>query len=449
MKEVNVREIAYEGLLLYEKENAKSHLLFGAVLERYAYLDEQQRGFLKRLLEGYIERLITLDYVINSFSKTPVRKMKVPIRVLMRMSVYQLLYMDALPDYSVCDEAVKLAKRHGFSSLSGFVNGVLRNISRNKDSITYPDATTNKSEYLSVVYSCPEYIVDLFLKEWGEELTVVMLRASLESPKMCVRVNERSHGVEEIPAVISDHCIRTPLPNAYYVPQQCAGEVLASEAFAKGLFTIQDMSSQLVCTVAGIREGMHVLDVCASPGGKSMHAWDLCGEKGTVISCDVSEDKLIRIRENFERCRLSCDHIVCADATEYHEEFRDWADVVLCDVPCSGLGVLARKNDIKYNITSEGLDSLLNLQKAIVDNVVAYVKKGGILMYSTCTVRKGENHEMMDYICKTYDFAPVSVWEELPDTMRISSAKNGYVQLFSGNEWGTDGFFFAKLRRLS
>ena len=445
---INHRAIILETLLLIEKEEDYSHHIIRDVLDKYDYLPKQERSFIKRVTEGTLERKIELMYVIDRFSKVKCTKMKPVIRLILEMSVYQLLYMDAIPDSAVCNEAVKLSGKKGFHNLKGFVNGVLRTILRNKDTIEYPDINQDAVAYLSVRYSMPEWIVRLFLKEHGAENTEKMLMSFLEKKSTMIRINQSKIEKEKLLSLLlaEQVTVRESKLLPYALKISGMDQISEMSTFKKGYFQVQDISSMLVCELAGIREEQTVLDVCAAPGGKAMHAADILHGTGKVIACDVSAQKVALIDEHVSRYRYENVETLERDARIFSEEFRELADVLLVDVPCSGLGIMGRKNDIKYRLDKERLDSLSTLQKEIVTNVAGYVKPGGTIMYSTCTIRQAENEEMVSYILENLPFEAVDFYDSLPQGLKLESAKNGYAQFLPGIH-GTDGFFIARFRR--
>ena len=351
----NIREIVLDTLLAMEKEEQYSNRLIKSVLDKYNYLDTRDRAFIKRVTEGTVERQIELEYYLNHFSSVPVRKMKPLIRCLLRMSVYQLVYMDSVPDSAVCNEACKLAAKRKFGNLRGFVNGVLRNIARNKDNLPLPEEAAEPVAYFSVKYSMPEWLVELWLAEYGREITTVLLKGLIGIHPVSLRfrsdldVEERKalrSRIEETGAVLSPG---EYLPYVYRLEH--ADQISGLPGFREGKWNIQDVSSALAVEAAGIRKGDFVLDVCAAPGGKSI----LAAEKaGRVLSRDVSEEKAELIRENIARMRAENIEVQVWDATQFDETYEGRADVVLLDVPCSGLGILGKKRDIKYHVSPEG-----------------------------------------------------------------------------------------------
>lgn len=434
---VNTRELILGILMEVTKEGSYSHLVIRSVLDKYQYLGKKDRAFITRVSEGTIQYMIELDYIINQFSKVKVNKMKPVIRNLLRMSVYQLKYMDSVPDSAVCNEAVKLAKRKGFASLSGFVNGVLRNISRNLNDITYPDEKTNKIEYLSVRYSMPEWIVTQWIADYGMEQTKNVLQAFLKEAPLTIRTNLSKITPEELEirlkaeGVQAEKIICKEAPQLDYAFQIFGFDYLNRlESFREGLFYVQDISSMLVAELADPKENDFVIDVCAAPGGKSVHLAEKLHGTGMVEARDLTEYKVELIQENIERHQLSNMCAVQKDATVLDEASVGKADVVIADLPCSGLGVMRKKTDIKYKMTLETEKELVVLQQKMLDTVCLYVKAGGTLLYSTCTMDKMENEDNVAWFL-----------EHHPEFELVKMQ-----QIFPKETYG-DGFFLTKLQK--
>lgn len=483
----NTREIVLDTLLSIERREAFSHRLLKAVLDKYDYLGGRDKAFIKRVVEGTLERQLELDYYLNYFSSVPVKKMKPLIRCLLRMSTYQILYMDAVPDSAACNEACKLADRRKFHNLKGFVNGVLRNLSKNKETLPLPDRKKKPMEYLSVKYSMPEWLVEFWMKEYGEEGTEKILGGLLQIHPVSLRFDtrltetERESYVKQIRQIGVDIRQSEYLPYVYTV---CDVEGLGDlPGFAEGVFTVQDVSSVLAVEAAGIGQNDFVMDICAAPGGKSI----LASEKAKrVLSRDVSDSKAALIEENLERMQAQNVEVQVFDATVSDESMEEQADVVIMDVPCSGLGVIGKKRDIKYHVTPEGISDIQYLQKKIVEGSWRYVKPGGVLLYSTCTINCGENEEMVRYITENFPFEPETLEGCMPEKLLVlrdelrdkfcENAKGNFeayiqknaqenngreaqgdlklteeeaaccMQIFPGY-MEADGFFFAKFRR--
>ncbi len=459
----NIREIVLDALLTLEQGEEFSHRLLKAVLDKYDYLDSRDKAFIKRVTEGTIERQLELDYYLNHFSSVPVRKMKPLIRCLLRMSTYQILYMDAVPDSAVCNEACKLAGKRKFQNLKGFVNGVLRNLSKNKKELPMPDEEKEPTEFFSVKYSMPEWLVKMWLDEYGSEGVVKLLEGLLRIHPVSLRFRttlseERQN---ELIAEMQEKGVR--MEQSRYLPYVYTCNniegISTLPGFEEGEFTVQDISSALAVEAAGIKAGDFVMDICAAPGGKTV----LAAEKaGRVLSRDVSENKVALIAENVERMRAANVTTQVFDATVTDEAYLGQADVLIMDVPCSGLGVMGKKRDIKYHAKPENIESIVQLQHTIIENSWQYVKPGGILLYSTCTIHRAENEEMLHWILENFPFEPVSVenflTEELLAAKRAIQSERKRVTGLSKEEEAaciqllpgyteTDGFFFAKLRR--
>lgn len=457
----NTREIVLDMLLTLEKENEFSHVFIRSVLDKYNYLENRDKAFIKRVCEGTIERKIELDYYLNSFSKVPVNKMKPLIRNLLRMSVYQLLYMDSIPDSAVCNEACKLAGKRKFQNLKGFINGVLRNIAKNRESLPMPDEGKERISYLSVKYSMPIWIIELWMDEYGLDTTEQLLKGLLEIHPVTIRFPKGVSADEREKCLsgLHDKGMETEeskyLPGVYTVRN--ADGIAMTEGFLEGKYTVQDVSSALAILAADIKPTDVVMDLCAAPGGKSI----LASEYATkVISSDVSEAKTEKIEAYMDRMHVTNMTVRVHDATVYDETYKEAADVLILDVPCSGLGVMGKKRDIKYHASPEGLESITKLQKDILLGSYRYVKPGGTLLYSTCTIHRGENQKMVQWILENLPFEPIEINGRLPEALTgelnavcpeekrgdNSSAQRAWVQLLPGVNQ-TDGFFFALLKR--
>ncbi len=465
----NTRELILDMLVEILENGAYSHLVVRDVLDKYDYMDGRDKAFIKRVTEGTLERLIEIDYYLDQFSKVPVTRMKPLIRNLMRMSVYQLLYMDSIPDSAVCNEAVKLAGKRGYRGLSGFVNGVLRNLARNKQRLSFgeekdrngkliPDPQKEKYQYLSIKYSMPQWLVKLWLVTYGEELTYFILKGLLEPQPLTLRLKESLTAEQRrkwITAMKGDPFKAQEHPYLSYAYQISSAEGIRSlPGYEEGWFAVQDVSSMLVAEVSGIsrmvlendRLEPLVVDVCAAPGGKSMHMAEKMAGRGKVISRDVSEYKVSLMRDNNERMGYQKIEAEVFDAAVLDGSLVEKADVVLADLPCSGLGVIGRKRDIKYRVTEKSLQDLAELQRKILSVVWQYVKPGGVLIYSTCTINPGENEQMIEWFTRNHPFVTEELTDYLPEALK-GEGKNGMLQLFPGYH-RTDGFFICRLKRI-
>ncbi len=439
----NIRGIALDALMEAESSSFPSGKLIANVLNKYDYLDQRDKAFIKLLFEGTVERRITLDFILDKKSSVKTKKMKPVIRNILRMGLYQLLFTDA-PAYAVCKESVNLAGKRGFKGLGGFVNGVLRNIAReiegldqaeNERYLAFLPETTdgNDVKILSLKYSMPEFIVGIFKNEYGTRCESI-LDALMKTRDVSLRFRS-DLSEDEIRKAADDIkgagvTLRQSADIPYVYHAHGTGDIRRLPGYEEGLFIIQDVSSCKAVLALGVQKGDKILDCCAAPGGKTILASELTGPEGSVTSCDVSESKTDLIGENISRLHLDNVKVLVRDASVYVPEDREKYDCVILDVPCSGLGVIGKKRDIKYNLSEEGLNSLTELQKKIIDGCVPYVRKGGKLLYSTCTIRRAENEEQVLYITNNYGF----------------EIEEGPVQLLPDDS-EQDGFFYCVLKK--
>ena len=410
MAGTNIREISADTLVEILEHGEFSHIYLKAVLDKYSYLEKNERAFITRLVNGTVERKLQLDHIINSYSKTKVKKMKPLIRTIIRMGTFEIYYMDSVPDSATCNEYVKLAKKRGFSGLSGFVNGVLRNISRDKGNVKFTDLGTK--------YSMPQWIVDKWTKDYGTDTTEEILNGFFVPEELCIRVNLKKISRDDLAVKLTQKGIKVTkcdtIESACYISGY--DSISAISEFEEGLFYIQDYSSQLVPYKAGLKAGDKVVDVCAAPGGKALH----CGEivkDGTVDARDLTDIKVGLILENISRTGAANVSAKKWDATVFDATSENKFDVVIADLPCSGLGIIRKKPDIKYNQTEESLKELTALQQQILDIVCKYVKDGGTLCYSTCTINKDENeNQVSNFLCSHSEFKIINMEQLWPDS---------------------------------
>lgn len=440
--QVNLRNIVLS-MLLEVEEGEKSHIVLKKYLDNYRFLDKQQRAFITIIFRGSIERKIELEYIINQFSKTPISKMKRIIRWILIMSVYQMKYMDSVPVSAICNEAVKITNKRKLSGLKGFVNGVLRNIARNIENIQYPQ---DRIERISITYSIPKWIVEMWEEQYGEEKTIAMLDNLYEPKAITVRCNTSKASVEEIIENLRYHGVLVEQSALYdkalYIKGFDSLEKL--DAFQTGLITVQDESSMLVGLASGVKSDDYVIDVCAAPGGKSLHVSELMNGTGCVDARDVSEYKIGLIQENINRIGTKNIQTKVMDATKADKDSMEKADVVIADLPCSGLGAIGNKSEIKYNVSKEQISQLIQLQRDILKVVSQYVKPGGTLVFSTCTVNKFENDDNVKWIEENLPFRRKVFGKNVPDKLK---SEKGYIQIFTG-DYGMDGFFIATFEKI-
>ena len=464
MSRLGEREAVLEILTGIRENGTYSHIAVKEMLDRCERegMDRRQRAFVKRLTEGVIERRIELDDVLRRYAKKGARIRPV-IRDILRMGIFQILYMDSVPDSAACNEAVKLTKKYGKKENAGFVNGLLRNAVRDKEAGKLAADSAPAGGELSGIgelsrkYSMPEWIVSMWQEQLGEEETEKLLEALLKVRPVAIRFDDRcsQERREEILAQMSEKGVKAVkgqyLPYCYELTGTDSIQELPG--YREGLWTVQDESSMMVAEAAGLAGGETVYDVCAAPGGKAMHCASklLAGsaggtETGKVHAFDLSKGKTAQILKNVRRMHLPNVVVAQRDALIPVPEEAGKADVLLCDLPCSGLGVIGRKRDIKYHVTPEQLAELAQLQKDILRSAVPYLKEGGVLIYSTCTINAGENEEVAEFIEKEMGLCPDQLTPYLPEG--IPGIRGNRLQLLP-HVHGTDGFFLARFVKKS
>lgn len=417
---MNDRAIAYKILFKIEKDKAYSNLTLDSVLEKEKAGYEP---FVRALVYGVTERKITLDYILSKLLTQPLKKLKPQVLTVLRMGVYQIKFMDKIPVSAAVNESVKLVKQQGFSFASGLVNSVLRKAADFE--IAYPE-NENSAEYLSVKYSCPAELVNKYINDYGYENAVGVLSTSLEAPPLIIRVNTLKTSSEKLVGLLKEEGI-----NAYPFGSDGglrieSGNIFASACYKDGLFHVQDSASQICIKALDPKPYETVLDMCAAPGGKSFTIAEKMQNKGQVFSYDLYGHRLSLINSGAKRLGIDIIRTDVRDASVVYDDIPE-ADRILCDVPCSGLGVIRRKPEIKYKDLGF-IDKLTDLQYNIICSSAAYLKKGGRLVYSTCSLNKDENENVCTrFLEKHKDF-------EL--------AEGSSVTLMPHTD-NTDGFFFA------
>lgn len=439
-KPTKEREIILDILMEVLERGGFVHVVLRQALEKNQFLEKQERAFITRVTEGTIEYCLTIDEIINRCSKVKVKKMKPVIRTILRMSVYQILWLERIPDSAVCNEAVNLAVKRKFQGLKGFVNGVLRTIAREKETFVFDD--------LSLRYSMPQWLIDLWLEQYPKETVETILKSFLAAAPTTVRCNVNLASMDKIRESFDGQNVTyrvSPLsPQALLLEKYDYLDSLT--AFQNGWIQVQDASSGFVGGAAAPKEGDTVLDVCGAPGGKSLHIADLLNGTGLVVVRDLTEAKIRLVEDNLERSGFANVRTEVWDALEFDSEWEGKADIVLADLPCSDLGIIGKKPDIKYQVTPEKLDALVALQREILSVVSRYVKPGGKLIYSTCTIDRKENEDQRAWILQNLPFESRSIEGLLGEAVAEETMKDGYVQLLPGR-YPCDGFFIASFVR--
>ncbi|OUQ59398.1 16S rRNA (cytosine(967)-C(5))-methyltransferase [Flavonifractor sp. An112] len=435
---MTAREAALRALVACEQQGAWSDGFLKKIL-RTAGLDSRDAALTTRLCFGVLQNRLLLDYYLGKLSTVKLEKMEPAVRNALRLGAYQVLFLDRVPDHAAVSEAVDLARKGSKNPRSaGLVNGVLRSLVRQKDSLEPPEDP-------AVRYSHPQWLADLFTRRLGREEAAALMAANNGEPPTCAQVNTTKATVEEVTDSLRAEGVEVQphpwLPNCLLLSHTGSLEELA--AFREGLFYIQDAAAKLAVLAADPREGMDVLDACAAPGGKSFAAAIAMWGEGKVVSCDIYPHKMDLIQAGAKRLGLDCITAEVLDGRECKEEFLDGFDLVLADVPCSGLGIIRKKPDIRYK-DPKPLEGLPRVQKAILDNVCRYVRPGGVLLYATCTLLERENEDVVRaFLDKHKDFT----LERFQVPGDFEGAREGMVTCWP-HRHGTDGFFFAKLRRM-
>ena len=435
--EVNLRNLALDVIVSVMDKGAYSDKAIHAALEKHPGLEKRDRAFFTRLCQGTIEYAVSSDYIINLFSKTKVKKMKPVIREILRMGVYQIMHMDSVPDSAVCNEAVKLANKRKFTNLKGFVNGVLRNISREKDKIKFPDKKDGFCAYASVRYSMPEWIVNYLCEEYGEDETERIFEGFLKADRgVSVRCNVSKAEPQEVYDMLKKQGISVKKSELfdYAFSIDDFDRLQDVEALKKGYIQVQDFSSILAGHIPEIKGGENIIDICAAPGGKTLHIADRLNDRklnggGKIISCDLTDAKTALIKENVERNGFENVSVVKNDALVFKKEWEDTADIVIADLPCSGLGVIGKKCDIKYKTSIEDINALSEIQREILKNVSRYLKKGGQLLYSTCTIAMEENEDNVRWMLENLPFKKADIRKRVPKKIRNYMKDDGYTDI--------------------
>lgn len=416
----NARRLAVSALLKVENDTAYSNITLNNIFHG-SDASNEEKSLASAIFYGVLDRRITLDYVLNALMKAPFEKTAPYTKQVLRSGLYQIMFMDRIPQSAAVNESVKLIKHSKESRNAGFVNAVLRAALRNPIELPKGDSPFE----LSVRFSCPERIIKGFIRDYGTECAVELLKESLKAPPTTLRVNNLKISAEDLKTELLKQnidCIECDIENALEI----SGGINIGEngLYKKGLFHIQDTASQTAVGVLSPRPFDRVLDMCAAPGGKSFTMAELMENKGEIIACDIYEHRTGLIADGAKRLGLDIIKTKTADAAAYNPELGQF-DLVLCDVPCSGLGVIRRKPEIKYK-PYEDLTSLNQLQYAILCNASKYLKNGARLLYSTCTLNKSENENI---------------------TARFLSSHSGfslmYEHTYMPHKDKTDGFYCA------
>ena len=445
MSKHNSRELALKILFQVNEEGAYANLALDKALFSCKDLDPRDRGLITEIVYGSVKYRGKLDYVLNQFAKTKVKKMDHWTRNNLRMALYQIMFLDKVPDSAAVDESVKLAKKYGRSDK--FVNAVLRNYLRGKDTMQWPDKTKQLVEYLCVEYSFPQWMVERFVRQYGMADTEKLLQYYNQPAPLWIRTNTLKISREALKTQLEQEGL--VVSESRYTPEglqiHSAVNLHQLKAFQQGLFTVQAESSMLVALAAEPDKDMRILDVCSAPGGKSTHMAQLMKNTGSIYACDIHKHRLELIEENCKRLGITNIKTVEQDGTVLTRRWQEPFDVIVCDVPCSGLGVLGRRADARWSKESEDIAGLCGIQKRILEEAAQLVVPGGTLIYSTCTITPEENQDMVEQFLARHPEYEAD--ETITDCwLNMDKETNGYVQFLPFTD-DMDGFFIARMVR--
>ena len=437
MSSINARSLAYEVLFTIIQEDGYSNITLNKYFNQYK-VEEQDKRFISEVVYGTIKNKLYLEHILKSYSKG---RVKPKIKIILLMSIYQLLYMDKTPNFAIIDEAVKLSKKIAGNITGKFVNGILRNIERNAKNLELK--YKNETEKFCVENSCPKELFDILNKQYGKEKAQSIVVSFNQKSKNSIRYNPlkttKSDLIEKLGSAVSESeiCEDSLILNKLNID---------NSLFTNGYYIIQDEASALVASSIGlpVDKEYKILDTCAAPGGKSLHIASKYFNS-SLISCDKYIHKLKLIEDNTAKLGISNIEIKEKDATINNSSFNDKFDIVICDVPCSGIGVIKNKPEIKYKITNSYVEEISKLQYQILNNSKKYVKNDGILMYSTCTIDKRENIENINKFLKenkNFRLENISLNNSI-----VKASENGVLEILP-DEYSCDGFFIAKLRKM-
>lgn len=440
----NSRKVALQVIEEVLDKGAYSNIALGKKLNE-SNLNDKDKGLVTEIVYGTLKYKHSIDEILKSFLKQGLNKTDSRVLNILRMSIYQMRYLDKIPDFAVVNEAVNLAKKYRLTSGAKLINGVLRNYLRNKDK----DYCSNLNDFdkLCFKYSFPRWMVNLIVNQYGNKKCEEILEGLNMRPGVTVRVNSLKADYEEVMDKLEEHGYE--ISEGFICPEAVKIEkgknIENNPLFKEGVITVQDESAMIVAPTMDLEEKMVVLDLCSAPGGKTTHISEIMNNTGRVLAFDVHKNKLSLIEQNASR--LGITNIKCAvsNAENFHPEFENYGDRVLLDVPCSGLGIVRKKPEIKWNKNLVDIKSLVQIQRNILKNASKYVKKDGYIIYSTCTINKEENEKNISWFLNNYSGYKI---EPLffGKSDNIIYNKEGSVTILP-NEF-MDGFFICKIKRV-
>lgn len=452
MTELSGRQLALQVLDRIESDNAYANLALTELLRQYPHMDQRERAFCTELVYGVIRHLLKLDYILGRLLSRPLKSLKLPVKNVLRIALYQLIYLPEIPERAVIHSAVEQIKKSKYSGLAGLVNGVLRNYIRNQGEIPFPDPQADRISYLALEYSTPEWLIRRWIDQFGKDKTEQIVKAGNERAPFSVRVNRHRAEVSRVRNGLTDLGYQVEpgaiLPEAL-VLKESPLPIENSAYFKDGQLIVQDESSMLVAHLVDPQPGETVIDLCAAPGGKSTHLAELMNDRGHIYSIDDHPHKINLIQENAERMQLKSIHPCLGDARDFTLPASGLADRVLVDAPCSGTGVLRRRVDAKYRKKPEDIKELAVLQRQILERAVQLVKPGGCLVYSTCTLEREEDEAQVEWLLNQFPEYHIEDYRQfLPDRLQVflDEPDRLWAKVLP-NSQGGDGFFMCRFRR--
>ncbi|MCK8817818.1 16S rRNA (cytosine(967)-C(5))-methyltransferase RsmB [Natroniella sulfidigena] len=440
----NARQLALQAIYRINEEEGYSNLVVNNLLNQ-SQLDKRDRSLATQLIYGTIRMRNSLDWIINQVANRKVKEMTPWVRNALRLGVYQIKFLDRIPAPAACNETVEVAKGHCNRGAVKFINGVLRNIIRKLDEIDYPDLQQQPVQHIRYKYSQPQWLVERWVKRFGKEKTIKICKSLNQVPPTVVRTNTLQVTREELLADLAAEgaCAEEIdlLPEAVELTDYSAMERLTT--FQEGKFQVQGFSSMLVSHVLAPTEDNLVVDLCGAPGGKATHLAQLMNNQGKVYAIDIHQHKLELIEENCERLGINNIETIRQDGREV--SFKEEVDQVLIDAPCSGLGIMAKKPEIRWQKKPQDLKELQQLQLELLANAAKFLKVGGELVYSTCTFTEQENQEVIAKFLEEFtSFSVFDLTEQMVELGLEDYLSDGYLQLLPDQEL-LEGFFIAKL----
>jgi 16S rRNA (cytosine967-C5)-methyltransferase len=445
--QVSARWVAYQALLRVDRDKAYAGLVLDTALNK-SELSARDKRLVTELVYGTIRHQGTLDWLIAQYARKSNKWISARLKPILRLGAYQLLYLTKIPEFAAVHESVKLAKQAGLTKFTGLVNALLRRIAENRDRIQYPDKALDIVRYLSIKYSHPEWIVRIFLDRFGPDETEQLLVLNNQPAPLILRINQLKCSIDHFEQQLTRAKIQ--VVRNQYAPEslqinQMHGSIQELPGYHEGSFTVQDTASILVSYLVHPKPGQTVVDLCAAPGGKATHLAELMQNQGKLFAVELHPAKAKLIEQTASRLGLTNIQVIIADATRLGTSIKEPVDAVLVDAPCSGLGVLRRKVDIRWKKQPDSIPELVKLQEQLLESAYRILKPGGILVYSTCTLTKEENELQVDRFLKSHPEMKLGLAKDyLPSPAQEMITEQGYYFALP-QKHGTDGIFAARM----